>query len=172
MAVSSNIKVIGVKEAIRSLNKIEPGLRKEFTKDAARIAQPAIQGVQNAYKSMPLSTKAPAPLSGMTRNWTQSQSKKFPFSLRLAVNGVKLKVDASYKAVSVIYIAQMNAGAAIFEAAGRKNPGNQLAQSLTPVSPGRTRIIGPAVYRQRPKIEGEMKKSISDVVARVQRELY
>jgi hypothetical protein len=172
MGVQTSIEVVGVKEAIRSLNKVQPGLRKEFTKDAARIAQPAIQGVQNAYKGMPLSTKAPAPLSGMTRNWTQGQSKKFPFSLRLAVSGVKLKVDASYKAVSVIYITQMNAATAIFEAAGRKNPGNQLAQSLTPVSPGRTRIIGPAVYRQRPKIEGEMKKSISDVVARVQRELY
>jgi hypothetical protein len=172
MGVQTSIEVVGAKEAIRSLNKIQPGLRKEFTKDATRIAQPAIQGVQDAYRRMPLSSKAPAPLSGMTRNWTQSQSKKFPFSLRLAVSGVKLKVDASYKAVSVIYITQMNAGAAIFEAAGRKNPGNPLAQNLNPVRPGRTRIIGPAVYRERPKIEGEMKKSISDVVARVQRELY
>ena len=102
----------GLKEAIRSLNKIEPGLRKEFTAQATRIAQPAIQEAQRGYQR--------EYLSGMARKWTQNGKKIFPFSVAKAVSGVKLKVDASREAVSLIYITQTNVGAAVFEAAGRQ----------------------------------------------------
>jgi hypothetical protein len=50
MTASASIEMTGLKEAIRSLNKVEPGLRKEFTANATQIAQPAIQEVQNGYQ--------------------------------------------------------------------------------------------------------------------------
>ena len=49
MTATSNIEIAGIKDAIRSLNKIEPGLRKEFQQEAARIAQPAIEEAQRGY---------------------------------------------------------------------------------------------------------------------------
>jgi hypothetical protein len=49
MTASASIEMTGLKEAIRSLNKIEPGLRKEFTRNANEIAAPAIQEVQKGY---------------------------------------------------------------------------------------------------------------------------
>ena len=73
MTVNSSIEVVGVRDAIRSLNKIQPGLRKQFVADANRIAAPAIQEVQRGY--------AQIPLSGMARAWTQNGKKIFPFSI-------------------------------------------------------------------------------------------
>jgi hypothetical protein len=65
---------------------------------------------------------------------------------------VTVKFDTRRKAVGVILIEQKDPAAAIFETAGRANT-NKLNTSLMfvglPVSAGRTRLIGPAVYRAR-----------------------
>ena len=168
MPASADVQLVGLKEAIRSLNKIEPGLRKEFTKDAGRIAEPAIRAVQQGYTGMRQSEGAP--LSGMNNNWTQDAKKIFPFSMPKALRGVKLKVDASLRATSLIYITQTDRAAAIFESAGRTNQ-NLLGDSLGSIAPGRTRILGPAVYKARPQIEGEMEKAALAVIRRVEKEL-
>jgi hypothetical protein len=162
MTTNTTIEIQGLKEAIRSLNKVEPGLRKQFVQDASRIAQPAIREVQRGYTQVPL--------SGMARKWEQANKKIFPFSVARAVSGVKLKVDASREAVSLIYITQTNVAAAVFEAAGRTNQ-NRLGDSLGQLRPGTTRVLGPAVYRKRGEIEREMLRASMDAIRLVQKEL-
>jgi hypothetical protein len=83
---------------------------------------------------------------------------------------VKLKVDASREAVSLIYITQTNVAAAVFEAAGRTNQ-NRLGDSLGQLRPGTTRVLGPAVYRKRGEIEREMLRASMDAIRLVQKEL-
>ena len=162
MTTNTTIEIQGLKEAIRSLNKVEPGLRKQFVQDASRIAQPAIREVQRGYTQVPL--------SGMARKWEQANKKIFPFSVARSVSGVKLKVDASREAVSLIYITQTNVAAAVFEAAGRTNQ-NRLGDSLGQLRPGTTRVLGPAVYRKRGEIEREMLRASMDAIRLVQKEL-
>jgi hypothetical protein len=87
-----------------------------------------------------------------------------------AVSGVKLKVDASREATSLIYITQTNVAAAVFEAAGRANQ-NRLGDSLGQLRPNHTRILGPAVFRKRREIERELLRATNEVKARVEREL-
>jgi hypothetical protein len=163
MTMNTTIEVTGLKEAIRSLNKVEPGLRKQFVQQASRIAQPAIDEVKRGYQR--------EYLSGMARNWTQSGNKKFPFSVARAISGVKLKVDASREATSLIYIQQGNAGAAIWESAGRKTS-NSLGNNLGDIpAPNHTRNLGPGVFRKRKEIEREMFDASMDAIRLVQREL-
>jgi hypothetical protein len=163
MTTNTTLEVVGVRDAIRSLNKIEPGLRKQFTADANRIAQPAIEEVQRGYQR--------EYLSGMARNWTQGGSKKFPFNVSKAIAGVKLKIDASREATSLMYIQQKNAGAAIWESAGRKTS-NSLGNNLGDIPrPNHTRNLGPAVFRKRREIERELLRATNEVKARVEREL-
>jgi hypothetical protein len=162
MTVNTSIEMTGLKEAIRSLNKIEPGLRKEFVAQATRIAQPAIVEAQRGYQR--------EYLSGMARKWTQNGKKIFPFSVARAVSGVKLKVDASREATSLIYITQTNVAAAVFEAAGRANQ-NRLGDSLGQLRPNATRVLGPAVFRKRGEIEREMQSASQAVINRVEKEL-
>ena len=163
MTMNTTIQVTGLKEAIRSLNKVEPGLRKQFVQQASRIAQPAIDEVKRGYQR--------EYLSGMARNWTQNGSKKFPFSVARAISGVKLKVDASREATSLIYIQQGNAGAAIWESAGRKTS-NSLGNNLGSIpAPNHTRNLGPAVFRKRREIEREMLDASMDAIRLVEKEL-
>jgi hypothetical protein len=164
MPYKAHMELVGIRETIRALNKVEPGLRKQFVNEARRIAEPAIQRVQAQYTEVPL--------SGMKRVWVEEKSgrKIYPFYVLKAKRGVQLKVDTGREAKSIITIVQNDPGTAIFETAGRKT-NNSLGRSLGYVGPGRTRIIGPAVYRSRHLIEREMATAIDKAMKRVQKEL-
>ena len=160
MTVSTTVSVVGVKDTINALRKIDPQLQKDFRTAATAIAQPAINAAKEMYSQIPL--------SGMKYNWTSPgrDRKNFPFSVAKAKSGVKLRIDTRRGAVGVILIEQKDPAAAIFETAGRANA-NRLGDSLGFVGAGRTRFIGPAVYRARRSIEAEMQKMILDTARTV-----
>ena len=162
MSASTTIQVLGVKDTINALKKIDPQLQKDFRTAATAIAQPAINAAKEMY--------AQVPLSGMAYNWTSPgrDRKNFPFSVAKAKSGVKLRIDTRRGAVGVILIEQKDPAAAIFETAGRANA-NKLGNQLGFVGAGRTRLIGPAVYRARRGIEAEMQKMILDTARTVRR---
>ena len=152
MPVSASVEVVGLKETINALRKIDPQLQKDFKADATAIAQPAIQAAKLAYSQFPLSG---------------------------AQAGVKMRFDTRRNAVGVILIEQKNPGTAVFEGAGRKDT-NRLGTSLDSVStergfamamPGRTRLIGPAVYKARRGIEDEMEKMVLKTINQIQKDL-
>ena len=162
MPASTTIEVVGVKQTINSLRKIDPQLQKDFKADATAIAQPAVQAAKNVYRDVPL--------SGMQYKWAQNGRKIFPFVPGKAANGVKMRFDTRRNAVGVILIEQKDVAAAVFETAGRANS-NKLGNALGFVSAGRTRLIGPAVYKARRGIEAEMTKMIAKTMRVVQSEI-
>jgi hypothetical protein len=171
MSASASIQIVGVKEAINGLRKIDPQLQKDFKAEATAIAQPAIDAGKAAYTQIPLSQ--------MRYKWNDRGRKVFPFTVSSAQAGVRMRFDTRRNAIGVILIEQKNAAAAVFEGAGRKTT-NRLGQSLDFVSsnrgfamamPGRTRLIGPAVYKAKRGIEREMEKMILLTIKKVQKEL-
>ena len=158
------LQVQGINEAIRSLNKIEPGLRKQFASEVREIAQPAISEARRRYGFRGL------PLSGMQYNWQYKKRKVFPYSVTKAESGVNVQLDAGRRSTATILIIQRNAGASIFEAAGRATR-NNLGRQLGPLAPGKTRILGPAVYAKRRQIQEQIYLASLRVVRRVEREL-
>jgi hypothetical protein len=158
------MEIVGAKDAIRSLNKIEPGLRKEFAAEATRIAQPAIQEAQSQY------SRIGVPLSGMEGNWTAGSRKIFPYNVAKALRGVKVKLQGDRRVTSVILIEQRDVATAVWETAGRKTP-NRLGDQLGQLEPNRSRVLGPALFRKRNEVQGEMETAMLNVVRRVEREL-
>ena len=159
-----NTTVVGVNDAIRALNKIEPGLRKQFGQEVNQIAQPAIQEAGNRYRRAAWGTEN---VRGVSRQWARG---KMPYNTEKAVRGVKTKLDTDRRRLATILIVQNDPAAAVLETAGRKNP-QPLSYALGVVSPGRTRIIGRAVYSKRREIESAIREATLRVVVRVQREL-
>ena len=153
MTATINTEVVGIRDAVAALNKIEPGLRKEFAKELNTIAAPAIQAAQQRYSALGV------PLSGMGRNWSNNGRKLFPYSPTKAANGVKVKLDTRRNKTGVIVIQQGDPAAAIFETAGRRNS-NTLATNLgnTPAQ-GRTRLFGPAVYSKIREVSVEIERA-------------
>jgi hypothetical protein len=168
MPVSTTIKVVGVKDTINALRKIDPQLQKDFKAQATQIAEPALSAAKAVYTQVPL--------SGMNYKWQEKGRSRanFPFTVAKAKAGVRVRFDTRRNAVGVILIEQKDPAAAIFETAGRKNA-NKLNTSLLfvnlPVSAGRTRLIGPAVYKARRKIEREMQSMILDTIREVQKKI-
>jgi hypothetical protein len=158
------MEIVGAKEAVRSLNKLEPGLRKQFAADATRIAQPAISEAQRRYSS------AGVPLSGMNRNWASNGRKIFPYNVSKALRGVKIKLQGDRRVTSVILIEQRDAATAVWETAGRKTD-NRLGNALGFIKPSTSRVLGPSVFSRRNEISGEMEKAILEVTRRVEKEL-
>ena len=162
MPATTTIEVVGVKQTINSLRKIDPQLQNDFKADATAIAQPAINAGKAVYKELPL--------SGMKYKWTQRDRKLFPYTTAKAVNGVRMRFDTRRNAVGVILIEQKDPAAAIFETAGRANA-NKLGNALGFVGAGRTRLLGPAIYKARRGIEAEMQKMIVKTIRTVQSEI-
>ena len=162
MSAKVDISVVGVKDTINKLGKLDPELQKQFKADATAIAQPAINAAKAMYTQVPL--------SGMSRDWKQKKDgrKIKGFDVAKAKNGVQMKFDTRRNAVGVILIIQKDQAAAIFETAGRANR-NSLSDNLSPVQAGRTRFIGPAVYRSRRGIEAAMKSTIAAAARTVER---
>ena len=162
MPVSTTVEIVGVKDTINQLRKLDPELQKQFKADATAIAQPALNAAKAVYTQVPL--------SGMSRDWKQKKDgrKIKGFDVAKAKNGVQMKFDTRRNAVGVILIIQKDQAAAIFETAGRKNT-NSLSRNLDPVQAGRTRLIGPAVYRSRRGIEAAMKHTIAAAARTVER---
>ena len=162
MSAKVDISVVGVKDTINKLRKLDPELQKQFKVDATAIAQPALNAAKAVYTQVPL--------SGMSRDWKQKKDgrKIKGFNVAKAKNGVQMKFDTRRNAVGVILIIQKDQAAAIFETAGRKNT-NSLSRNLDPVQAGRTRLIGPAVYRSRRGIEAAMKSTIAAAARTVER---
>ncbi len=101
----TNVEVIGVKETIRELRQFDPELRKQFNRDAKKVAEPILNEAKSRYPDKYL--------SGMARIWSQRGRKLFPYSQRDAQRGVVFKIDTGRRATSILTIIQKNPAAAI-----------------------------------------------------------
>ena len=167
MPTSVKTEVLGAKEAIRSLNKIEPGLRRQFAQDATRIAQPAISEAQRRYQSVGWGETQ---VRGVSKQWTQGGRQLLPWSPARASRSVKVRLEGDRRKTAVILIEQRDAGTAILESAGRATQ-NALGTALGFIKPTTTRILGPALYSKRTEVTGKLEEAMVEVVNRVQKEL-
>lgn len=170
MAVSAQVDMVGVKDTIRHLGSIDKELVKEFKAKASEIAAPAIRAVQAEYRQVPL--------SGMERKW--QGGRVFPFNVARAQKGVRFRLDYRKKAIGILNIEQRDAGAAVFETAGRATD-NKLGRSLNSVASARywqqvptvpTRLMGRAVFKAaREGITDKLRTLILDVSRDIERRI-
>ncbi len=170
MTVSAQVEMAGVKDTIRALGSIDKELVKEFKAKAAEIAAPAIRAAQAEYRRVPL--------SGMERKW--QGGRIFPFNVGKAQKGVRFRLDYRRNAIGVLNIEQRDAGAAVFETAGRASD-NGLGRSLNTVAAERfwqqvpevpTRLLGRAVFKAgREGVTDQLRRLILDVSRTIERRI-
>lgn len=166
MTVKTGVEVVGVKEAIKGLRKIDPELRKQFNRDVKAIAAPVIDAARANYPQMPL--------SGMSRTWTQRGRSLFPWSQSAVRRGVTVKIDTGKRAVAAIKIRQTDPAASIYELAGKRasNPkGTAFINNLEARFGRAQRVLWPAYERNAERLTDEMRKTVLAASAQVQKEL-
>jgi len=170
VTVSAQVDMVGVKDTIRALGSIDRELVKEFKAQAAEIAAPAIRAAQAEYRRVPL--------SGMEQKW--QGGRIFPFNVGKAQKGVRFRLDYRRNAIGILNIEQRDAGAAVFETAGRATD-NRLGRALNSVATERfwqqvpevpTRLLGRAVFKAgREGVTDQLRRLILDVSRTIERRI-
>lgn len=157
--MSAGVEIVGVKEALKELRRIDPELRKQFNRDAKQIVAPIVTTAKNKY---------PAELlSGMSRNWTQRGNKKFPYNAAAARRGITVKVDTRRKGGAAIAVIQKDPAASIADIAGRRHA-NRLATNLEGKGFGNaSRFMWPAAEKNLSQVSREMEAAVRAVMNRI-----
>jgi len=159
MTATAKVEVVGAKEAIKALGKIDKTLRKQFNADAKQIAQPLVVLAGSRYPD--------TPLSGMNRNWKQGNKTLFPYTKAKAVKGLKVKFSTRRNDANVIYVTQSDPGAVVLETAGRGRS-TILSENLRAKT---NRILWPAAEQALPSITAELRALVLRVIEQVNQEL-
>ena len=152
MPATVTAEVVGVKETIKALRRVDPEIRKQFNRDIKQVLQPAISKIKASYPEMPL--------SGMVRPWaTASGHEIFPWTVSKVRRGVTVKTSTRKNKNSVVYISQANPAGVLFETV---KLGNELGRNIRTVSP---RILWPVVDEMTPAIV----KGVGQIVIHAQK---
>jgi hypothetical protein len=162
--INTTISVIGVKEAVKHLEKCEPGFRKAYVANMKSVARPMTDAMKNSYSdnSFP---------SGTQRNWAQRGTPKFPLTAAGAKRGVALRVNNKKGKSAAISVMQKNPAAAIFDIAGRSNS-NPLGMAFTQkFGRSASRVIWPAFEANISEVIVEVQKIADEVMVEVNKNL-
>lgn len=151
--------ISGVKQAIVALKKIDPEYRKDFNREAKAIAAPLVAAAKAQYPELPL--------SGMSKPWTSGTRVLFPWEISKVRSGVKLKTSTRKNTSSVLYITQSNPAGAIFETAGKANPGANFNRNLR----GRSNyVLWPTADKFLPDVTKGLVDLVNKVMETIERE--
>ena len=160
----ATIKVYGVKAALKELNKINPSLRRQFTKRYRDIVKPVLQQAKLDFPKSP-------PLSGMGRPHTRLGG----WDGGLVAKGVVAKIDTRKGRsdnVGAFFIVQKTGWGSIYDIAGRKNPGSQFVQNLAANGHGSaSRVMWPAYLQNANQIQLSVLDLVGDVMEETNRKL-
>lgn len=173
MKSTISIEVYGVKAALKEVNKVNPKLRREFTKRYKEIVKPVIQQAKSSFPDEP-------PLSRMGKPFKHLGS----WDGGLVAKGVTAKINtrsarkrniekgAVYETISTFLIQQKTGWGSLFDMAGKKNNDSIMAQNLINKGYGSaSRAMWPAYESNKTEIDFAVLALCKDVMSEVSRNL-
>jgi hypothetical protein len=154
MVASSSVTVVGVKDAMRQLQKIEPDLAKQIKKDFKEIVKPVVGDARSQVVNLPL--------SGFRRNW--KAGKLLPWSQ----SAVSRSIIARYSnrrrgnSLAVFSVTMKSPAGTIFDIAGRKSA-NRLGAALDSLYGRASRLMWPTYERHA----NQVNKNMADLVEKI-----
>ena len=177
----TGVQVFGIKEDLKTLNKLAPDLRRQITKDYRALMQPTISDARN---NLPAGIGQTV-MRGFGRKWRHI----FPWDKAVANRNITVKIDtrrarkrnmdkgAQYETLSAFLIQQKNPAGIVFDIAGRggkststqKRKGvtydwnNTLIENMDRVFGKASRSMWPAVENNTDNIESAIRNITEDV---------
>jgi len=136
---TTQIDVIGVKDTVKALRRLDPELRKQFNRDIKGVLQPAISKIKASYPTLPL--------SGMANEWIPPSGYQIlPWTISKVRSGVRVKTATRRNKNAVVYVSQANPAGVLFETVSLNN---ELGRNIRTVSP---RVMWPVIDQMAPQI--------------------
>jgi len=112
------IQAIGLREALRDLNKLDPALRREIGKEIRQIVKPLVDTINGRVPGS-------APLSGMNHNGRTGWNRRKAVAIKLDTRKPRNYPNRPFHdVVSVVRVSTKDAPTAIVDMAGKAG-GNQ-----------------------------------------------
>jgi hypothetical protein len=177
----TGVQVFGIKEDLKTLNKLAPDLRRQITKDYRALMQPTISDARNLLPAGIGQTV----MRGFGRKWRHI----FPWDKAIANRNITVKIDtrrarkknmnlgAQYETLSAFIIQQKNPAGIVFDIAGRggkssstqKRKGvnfdwnNTLIENMDKTFGKASRSMWPAIEKNTDNIEAAIKQITEEV---------
>jgi hypothetical protein len=169
--VDTRIEVTGLAEALKTLQKIDPELRKEVIKGMKTAAAP----LEAAARSLIPDARPLTNWYGWKGGWNTAAVRK---GVKVAFRGGKVRGVAG-DVFPLLTLRQTNAAGAIFDIAGRSFPGRgaeggprgaaMVAKLNETAQPSRS--MWPAVERNMPVVMSSLEGVVDTVSQRISKEL-
>jgi hypothetical protein len=195
MAVTANIQIDGIQEALKELNSFDNAYRRQVTKEIRGAGEVIINDARNMVANFPNSKGNGAPLSGMVRGnlvkgretaWRTDAVQK-GFKVKVGVRASRERyvnytrssdgvathtqqVAYGSKPYQLMVIQQADAAGAIYDHAG-KNTTGLFVTNLNKEVGNQPRAIDIAVERSRPAVEAEVLKVAENVMDKINKNL-
>jgi len=170
-SVTVDVTVLGIKDALKQINSIDPKLRRAITKEYKSIVAPIVKSAQDAYPELP-------PMSGWSRAykslgaWDAGRVKK---GVQAKVNTRKarnrnLAKGANYETIGTFIVYQKTGWGSIFDMAGRKTS-SPMVEVLNARYGNASRSMWPAYEQNKEQVDREMQGLVKQVMDEVDRYL-
>jgi len=168
MPIDVTVEVVGIKDALAKLNRIDKKLRMQITRDFAEIMQPV---VDEAQSRLPFG----APLSGMDYKWTTKTGYQIlPWSgasdtVKAGVSGKKVREFAGFQQnLATFYAKYTGPTAVLFEMSGRKTPktdaGRRFANNMNAKHGHASRVLWPAWEATGDRVVNKVRDLVNRVI--------
>lgn len=176
--IYATLEVVGVKEAVRELQRVDKRARRQLTVNYRRITEPVIR---DAKSMVPLGT----PISGWGRSWTtKSGQKLLPWDSEVADDYIKAKVSgkkprewAGYMSnLTTFIVSWYGAINTVYDIAGRESrgktvSGRNMIAGLEAKKGKASRVLWPAYLANRDEVEKQMRLLLEDLMQQINRNL-
>lgn len=162
MPVDSTVTIVGIKEAMRDLQKMEPELAKQIKKNFKEVVKPIVDDSRSKIVQLPL--------SGFARNW--KGGKIFPWSQ----NAVSKSIIARFSnrkrgnSLAVFSVTMKSPAGTIFDMAGRGGV-NRLAAALDSLYGRASRLMWPTYERHAEQVNKNLERLTEQIVDETNRRL-
>ncbi len=156
--MTASIRVEGVAETLRVLQRIDPDLRRQLIKALKQVTKPVTNAIKSNYTDQLL--------SGTARTWSPRGRTIFPYSRQKAVAGIKVTASSSKRNQTILSITQKDPAASVFDMAGKAND-NRLANALDTRFPKPSRVMWRSYEQADEGMMDEIQKSVDQVMASI-----
>ena len=173
--VNTKLTVLGAKEALRELNKIDKVARRQVTKDYAGIVETVIVQARQLTPSQP-------PLSGMKHRWNPgNRGDVFPYddaksdrSIKPFVSGKRPRQYGAYTSDLAVFGIRWGSEAALVSEMSGRGPvptekGKQMVAALNRRYGDPGRFLWKAYLQHKDEVERRVDLLIREVMRRVQK---
>ena len=154
MVASSTITVVGIKDAMRELQKIEHDLAKQIKKDFKDVVKPVVNDAKLQVVNLPL--------SGFKRNW--KAGKLLPWSQTAVSRSIIARYSNRRRgnSLAVFSVTMKSPAGTIFDIAGRISA-NRLGSALDLLYGRASRLMWPTYERHA----NQVNKNMADLVEKI-----